>query len=590
MRVSKKASEALSKLSLDFKEGWGQGPVFEWYKKLSRDESSIDRLEIRFDKNGMWHRFVVLYMKDNTVHRFDRRPEAINTWVGLNSPVETRDECIRGLDKEGVEEVERADCEIELLLDGKVDLKVVLSACFAISKTAKDYTVLEHNCFFFSWTILMVTSRYSMPYDHLEPGAVLNRIKHHIPRLTSSIVDDITRLLVNIVAETVSTFKITANEAVYRGMSPLARAVANFPTPILRFFCRRTFSARLYMGLRRQLQAKVKEMLEGIAVRVTRGALLHSSIKRLLAERLWLSDLNKIVSAAIQMELIGILWSAVFDALCKGFGEVNMEDVIQSVHNSRSRVFRNGSRPAQFFAVWNAALHGGLCSARDLAKKEEAEVQQEREDAIRNALREDPDDPNRGLQSLFEQDEEYLLKLSKQMFDRAWSAAAIGAKREAQHVVEKTKGAIESKFHGERERMWQAVWDIWDDTWDRTQRSVRTMSIETLKSVVSQILAAGCQAVLDELNDAKAEGHSLKARILRDKTKRQENHRMTNRTIQELMQKIMEKYTVNGTILDSLHSTMSQVWVHAHNLPPLQTVESMDTMGGVGTTVNINTS
>ncbi|KAK7058926.1 hypothetical protein VNI00_001550 [Paramarasmius palmivorus] len=569
MRNVKKAKqESFQKriVALDFTDcQWGTGPVFDWYKELSQHglSRSINRLEVRLDKSSLVpHRFVVLYMMDNAVHRVDRRPQERSIDVLKNNAVPTKDEFEQGLDEGDVADIQKTtECEIELFLDGKVDLEVVLSACFSISKDgrANEYTFLEHNCFFFSWTILTVTSRYYLPYDRLESNTLVDRIKPRLPELTSFIVDEAANLLINIVVNTVIIFREKAGKAVLRGMSFTARILGRLPAGVLEFILRRMFEARLHLGLRNQLTKKVGEILTEKAVEITQGALQHHNVPQLLARRLWLNEIDNFIRSALQMEITGVLWSAIFDALCVGFGEVKTEDLIEAVKKRKSKIFQ-GSRPVQFFAVWNAALNGGLRSAREKTREKETNIRQEREKEISSALEDDDDNPDERLKRLAKSDEDARRDLNKAMFDLAWDAAGKGAKVEAQKLVEETKDTIGAKHQGERAKMWKIVWDVWDDTFHETQKRVRTMSIETLEKVMDKILTIGSDIVLKELSDVKAESHSLNARLLN----RPEKERMNNKTIQELMQDTMRRNTFSSAILENINGTMSRIWVQVH--------------------------
>ena len=107
-----------------------------------------------------------------------------------------KDECVYNLDQESVRQIEQTNNEIELFLDGKVDLLIVLAACFAISKdrSAQKYSLFTNNCFFFSWMILMVVSRVYLLYNTPPPEQLLQCGDSHACNLTTVIVDEIVTL------------------------------------------------------------------------------------------------------------------------------------------------------------------------------------------------------------------------------------------------------------------------------------------------------------------------------------------------------------------------------------------------------------
>jgi hypothetical protein len=161
---SKRPAKTTPKL-LEFLPEWDNGPVFDWYKSLPN--KTIQLLQIRKDGGkGVPHRFIMVHMSDGCVHRFDRRLEQSSTdhtVVNLlvNHAVKSKDTYVPDMDSTLPKAVERfSHCEVELVLDGQVNLLAVISACYAISQDifAQQYTFLRHNCFFFSWAVLTPVS------------------------------------------------------------------------------------------------------------------------------------------------------------------------------------------------------------------------------------------------------------------------------------------------------------------------------------------------------------------------------------------------------------------------------------------------
>ncbi|ESK85009.1 hypothetical protein Moror_15747 [Moniliophthora roreri MCA 2997] len=561
---SRTSQQSTGILPLEFHQIWGQGPVFQWYNDISHNEASskIDRLQIRITSGLPPHRFVVLYMQDQSIHRFDRRP--IGGVIGdviTNTPVATKDECDRALDDEVIAKINKeTECEMELFLNGKADLMIVLSACFAISKdqSAKEYTLFAHNCFFFSWTILMVTSRYCLPPDMLETEPLMERLQPHLPHLTSFIVDEIVELLVELVVITVSVFRDKASKVVFQGLELSGQLAAKLPTRILRFICKRMFSVRLHFGLRRQLQERVQDVIAARAVSVAQEGLGRHNVRLLLAQHLWLTDVYKIFRPAFRAEIVGVIWTATFDVLSAGFGDLGTRTLVDSLNNLGSRVFFRGRRKVQFFAVWNAGLHGGLRAAREKAREEEERIHHERESSLNRVFQQVPtDDPDAKIEALARYDEDIIPALNRRMFDLAWDAAGEGALREAQNVVNGTREMIGSRHREGVDRMWDAVWSIWNEVWEKTREDVRDRSIDTLKRVMRKILELGEDIVVEELSDART--HFLKGRIL------EKEQQMTNKTIQATMHDIMKKYTMNKQ-LKNVNGSMSRIWMEAQKL------------------------
>ncbi|EEB91423.1 hypothetical protein MPER_10216 [Moniliophthora perniciosa FA553] len=192
---------------------WRTGPLSEWYKGLTTAQTSVDRMQIRKEaKTGdMPHRFIVLYMQDRAIYRFERP--------------ENQDQSLRIVDEETMQEVDqRTELEIELLLDGKVDLNALLATCFAISRddSAKDYSQTTYHSLFFSWTILMVAARHCMPYEVPPPDSLRKRAsEHHYLPLTNYIVNQATDLFLTIVVETIAGFPEQVRNGCIPGLGPL---------------------------------------------------------------------------------------------------------------------------------------------------------------------------------------------------------------------------------------------------------------------------------------------------------------------------------------------------------------------------------
>lgn len=60
---------------MDFTSKWGEGAIFNWYRKLQTSSVTVSRLQIRIDNGKPPHRFVLAHLQDGTICRFDRRPE-----------------------------------------------------------------------------------------------------------------------------------------------------------------------------------------------------------------------------------------------------------------------------------------------------------------------------------------------------------------------------------------------------------------------------------------------------------------------------------------------------------------------------------
>ncbi|EEB89342.1 hypothetical protein MPER_12570 [Moniliophthora perniciosa FA553] len=473
-----------SLLSIKFRDnGWGIGPIFDWYRGLSANlgETVISRIQIRKDTRGVVpHRFVVLYMQDGSVHRFDRRPDrAVSNVTGLvlmlkDKPVATKDECVRNLAGDARTEMETQTIqEIELTLDGKVDLEVVLTACFAISKdpSAQKYTLYAHNCFFFSWTILMFTSRHCLPYEVPSPEVLFQRLRaSYLPQVTSIFVEEATDTLLELVVETVTMFLDKSGQMVYQGLHPFARAAWLLPRNVVRSICQYVFRARMHFGLRKQLERQMADVVEKKAVVLCRQGLGHDNLPILFEKHLWLRELDKVVGPVLRVELIRILWSSIFDAISSSYNGGDPLALVPVVKKPGLKFIFLGRRILQYVAVCNAILHAALHAARQAADREEEKARQDREADISRL--------SHDASSLMQYGDTVLPVLNERMFDLAWEAAEVGALEAAQTVVQETRARMRYKDKGDK--MWEEIWRTWAERWAEAHEIARMKTIDTV--------------------------------------------------------------------------------------------------------------
>ena len=160
-----------------------------------------------------------------------------------------KDECVYNLDQESVRQIEQTNNEIELFLDGKVDLLIVLAACFAISKdrSAQKYSLFTNNCFFFSWMILMVVSRVYLLYNTPPPEQLLQCGDSHACNLTTVIVDEIATLILGISCEIATIVwnkaQAQAGPTIHQALHPLTQLAWSLPIGTIRFSWKQVFHA-----------------------------------------------------------------------------------------------------------------------------------------------------------------------------------------------------------------------------------------------------------------------------------------------------------------------------------------------------------
>lgn len=462
---------------------WRDGPVFRWYDSLDNNAGRvIERLQIRKDTSGVVpHRFIIIHMHGGSVHRLDRRPaDNINSIDVLkNEAVPTKDELIPFVDRKSLDEVEGATkCEIELTLGGHVDLEVILSACYGIvnDPSANKYTLFAHNCFFFSWTILMVVSRHCLPYQVPKPESLLKRAKDILPDLTSYIVEEVVSQFLEMVIDVVTIFRRRAGNTIHEGMHFIGRALWRLPTSVLQFSWRKIFRARLHFGLRRQLEKRVLAQLEQRIIPLWQNGLNDKQTPKLLDAQLWLDRLHTLIEPILKKEITLILWDSILDAISAGYGNVEDSRLAEDLMNPNLKFSLMGRNATQFYAVWGAALHGALPAAYNAAYGKYSDG------AVSDA----------------------------DVFDLAWNAGRDAGLISAKQVVANTRHLM---AHPElRDKMWSAIWDIWEPCWQEAHQKAQQGSIATVSRIASKLLETGVKIVVEELGDSKA--HAIPVRIL----------------------------------------------------------------------------
>ncbi|KAG8711100.1 hypothetical protein FRC08_016308 [Ceratobasidium sp. 394] len=291
--------------SIHFPTGrWYSGPMFEWYNGPSTLRN-IDKLQIRKeDSRPVPHRFIIAYMvsEDRTrtsIYRFDRRPSvSASAVVGAtllnNDSGLAKDEYIVDVEPSSFQS---AQCEVEICFQGRVDLISIITACYAIAqdKQARNYSLQKYNCFFFSWTILMLVSREQLPYTMPAVNLVESRVLRQLPRLTETIVDEVISVFQDIILAMTSTFHTKSTGDLVAGMSLLERAIWSLPTQVIQVFLKQMFRLQLHMGLRGRL---IQHMTIAIKQRIeiVWSATMSTHLTpELLNHNLWPQDMNEVI-------------------------------------------------------------------------------------------------------------------------------------------------------------------------------------------------------------------------------------------------------------------------------------------------------
>ena len=438
--------------------------MYGWYHGLPKESRYISSLQIRKDVgNVVPHRFVMLRMHDGSTHRFDRRPEqktkdhdpGYNLFgLMLNHAVNCEDSYIANMNRYLLKEIKKVTfCEIELFFDPEqADLVTVISACFGISqnRVAEKYTFLKHNCFFFSWTILMVVSRHFLPYKFPSYTPLKELFDSKVDHLTTFIVKRAIDVFLDLVIETVIIIRNNLGD-----MSLTKRLL---PDRALRLLWRRLAIMRLNLGLRRRLVVQVRRQLDERLAPIHQTIMAMGDIPDWLNKNLWIEEESGTIDPTLRAAINELKWEAVIDAISSGFKDLSSDRV--DLGNVQLKKSILGKRFAQFTAVWKAALPDGMNAVKNAASELELEIRDE------------------------------------EAFDKCWTAAQDAAFNTAKTVVEATNVQV---GNAQREVVWAKIFDIWPECWKETRGVVEPKSLAALNDIVDEVVRAGRDAVIQGL-------------------------------------------------------------------------------------------
>jgi hypothetical protein len=140
--------------------------VIDWYNNYgSKDSTAIDKIQLRKNyQHPYYHEYIVISTRGGHTYRIDRRPDADAAFDTIMKEGCTAYDTIEEVDSAALREVhETSECVVELHWRGEqtIELLSVFAICFRIhnDKWAKRYTLQHYNCYFLSWTIIMIVVR-----------------------------------------------------------------------------------------------------------------------------------------------------------------------------------------------------------------------------------------------------------------------------------------------------------------------------------------------------------------------------------------------------------------------------------------------
>lgn len=468
-------------LPLDFSSGWE--PFFDQHKEIFPCRK-IARLELRKENpNSVHHRFIILRMEDGSVHRFDRRPHPSSSpaQTMLGTPMESLDQCTANLNDASMENLNQSISEIELSLSGGInDILSVFAACYVISQDndAQRYTLFKHNCFFYSWTILMVASRQRLPHRIPSYDSAVNRYLSGISKLISRQIDRDISFGTEAVLEALMIFRERFRYIVRPEVDGMMwKVLLSIPSSLVKAAGRGALGISSYLGTRQRIRKAMHDNIERKAKEIWQNGLERHNNAESLDVNLWLNNLHILMFPAVEQELRNILWeniAEIFASACES------EETIQMVEEliNRKRSLLWARQAWEFRAVCIAAFFGSIS-------------------AVHTTLQQHPYDGHETHESVF---------------NRLWVSASVGALSGAKKAAENSQEKVKDKEKWNRS--WDPVWEDWDKAWEAALEPVRTTIVDSMiKASVRDYSQYGAKLLLDEMRENNL--HALNAQVLK---------------------------------------------------------------------------
>ncbi|CUA67255.1 hypothetical protein RSOLAG22IIIB_07301 [Rhizoctonia solani] len=156
---------------LDFRSDEGKQDIRKWY--YEQPTTWFTRVEHRKDTTGPFqHEFIVVYLENSTVCRFDRRARDDMRGYALKDEgtiSEDSAHVITLADTKSRAQLDQSEVLFGFKLDWKQNLEFILAVCCGIQShpKAKSYSLLHYNCYFFSWTLVMTIKRKGLVHWNL---------------------------------------------------------------------------------------------------------------------------------------------------------------------------------------------------------------------------------------------------------------------------------------------------------------------------------------------------------------------------------------------------------------------------------------
>ncbi|KAF9509013.1 hypothetical protein BS47DRAFT_1397279 [Hydnum rufescens UP504] len=273
--------------------------------------------------------------------------ESIDTIADVNS--------LSDLDK-------TSHCLAELYCqDSDVDLSDIIKICFGIHRDrAGRYTLQRFNCYFFSWTILVVTARHAMPWDVLpfdSPWKMLSQT--WADKLSTKFAEALINMMVDGSVISIMTMNLKLKPQLRHAVSRRVRLAWAMPQWLIRMTLRLMLRTSGRQKIETILRFRLRSTLLSALQPTLRSALADLRVST-LRTTLWKDDVRGAMRGATRRNVMASILDAATNALSSI--TLRMEDV--DAFNSVAVAFAgrdmfdrpSGDWRAAFIAMFHAFM------------------------------------------------------------------------------------------------------------------------------------------------------------------------------------------------------------------------------------------
>ncbi|KAF9506878.1 hypothetical protein BS47DRAFT_369198 [Hydnum rufescens UP504] len=315
--TSSRSRRSAGPLLIQFGPDWRDNGIMDWYGPRP---TKIHTLQLRREKSEPFnHQYIVVILADDSILRLDRRGDETKPVDAMTRDGTDSKDTIANVNS--LSDLDKtSSCLAELHYQGSdVDLSSIIKVCFGIHRDHKAgrYTLQRFNCYFFAWTILVVTARQAMPWDTHPFNSPWEELSRTLPdALATKYADALIDMIVDGGVITIMAIQLKWRPQLSRAVPPRARLAWAMPQWFMRLTLRvtiRWWGARVHTSLRHMLRKSLLSVLQP----TLRSALadLRASILRTLRTILWKDDVRDTFRDAAHRDVTASLLMAGMNAL-----------------------------------------------------------------------------------------------------------------------------------------------------------------------------------------------------------------------------------------------------------------------------------